>query len=385
MLNRPSSLRAWPNWFHNGWPRIAQSPPRSRALAHQENPMNVRLVIAAAALLFAACGGGGSDTTPATPEPPSDPNAFPSALPAPGDWFVYTSSVNPTLPAGTAATERTFTRHFRVVNSDRSLTRADTTSTFNSLASRAFYSAGALVSYTSGTLLCNYAPAYRSIPPYTSSVGDSYSGTSSESCATQPNGAATVLTLSTNGVNQPVENKTIPLGTFSTFKYIQTLTTSSTADVRTSLETCWIDRNTGRTVECTSTYTTVPVGQSTATASGTTIFRLEGYSFNGRAPVGAAVRRFSGYWNLVYGGTSSGDCLNLLIDVNGQISGGCRVFPTLSNAPAFAVSGTINAAGTANLVATTGATISGSFTSPAAASGTWTNGAASGTWIATHI
>lgn len=336
--------------------------------------------------LLAACGGGGSDPAPTTLPPPSNPNAYPNVSPNAGDWFVYTSTVTPTLPAGTAPTERTITRHFRIVNADGSLTRAETTSRFNSLASRAFNTAGAQVTYTSGTLICTYAPAYRSGPPLTSVVGDSFTATSSESCATQPSGTATVRALSATGSNQSTESKTIPLGTFSTFKYSQTLVTTSSADVTTTLETCWIDRNSGRTVECTSTYNTVPAGQTTATASGSTSFRLEGYSFRGQAPVGAAVRRFAGYWNVTFAGTSIGDCGNLLIDINGQISGSCRFLTSAGvYGPSFSVTGTVGANGAATVTATTGASMTGTFTSPEGANGTWVNTGASGTWTATHI
>jgi hypothetical protein len=332
-----------------------------------------------------ACGGGGSDSPPAPP-PPSNPNAYPSALPNAGDWFVYTSTVTPTVPAGSAATERTITRHFRIVNADTSLTRADTVSTFNSLASRAFNASGALVTYTSGTLLCNYAPAYRSGPPSASVVGETYSTSSSESCATQPNGSPTVRTLSVTGTNQPTESKTIPLGTFNTFKYSQTLVSTSTTSVTTTLETCWIDRNMGRTVECTSNYSTVPVGQTAPTAAGSTLFRLEGYSFRGQPPVGAAARRFAGYWNVTFTGTTIGDCANLLIDINGQISGTCRFLTSVGTyGPSFAVSGSVGANGAASLSATTGASMSGTFASPENASGTWTNTGASGNWTAVHI
>lgn len=338
--------------------------------------------------LLGACGGGGggSDTAVTPPPPPTISNAYPNVSPSAGDWFVYTSTVTPTLPAGAAPTQRTITRHFRIVNTDGSLTRADTTSTFNSLASRAFNAAGAQVTLISGTLLCTYAPAYRSGPLLTSIIGDSYSSTSSESCATQPSGTATVRNLSTSGTNQSNESKSIPLGTFSTFKYSQTLVTTATADVTTTLETCWIDRSTGRTVECTTTYSTVPVGQTTATASGSTRLLLEGYSFRGQTSVGAAVRRFAGYWNVTFAGTSIGECANLLIDSNGQISGSCRFLISAGiYGTSFAVTGTVGANGAATFTATTGASMSGTFTSPESANGTWLNTGASGSWTATHI
>lgn len=344
----------------------------------------VQLLTAFAVLALAACGGGGGSNSPIAP--PSNPNAYPTAMPAAGDYFVYSSSVTPTLPAGSPPTERTVTRNFLIVNADGSLTRADTVSTFNSLASRAYSADSALVSYTSGTLLCTFAPAYRSTPPRTSVVGDAYVATSTESCATQPAGSPTTVSLSDSGNAQAVETKTIPIGTFTAFKYTQTLIATSSTSATTTVETCWIDKTTGRTVECTSTYSTIPTGQATVTASGSTLFRLEAYSFNGQAPVGAAVRRFAGYWNVVFGGSSTGDCSNLIVDINGQVSGSCRFLTSVGvYAPSFTASGTVTAAGAANLTATTGATMSGTFTSPGAASGSWTNGSASGTWAATHI
>lgn len=347
----------------------------------------IKLSSISVALLVSACGGGGgSDAPPASPAVPANPNAYPAVTPSAGDWFVYTSTVTPTLPAGATATEGTITRHYRIVNPDSSITRADTRSTFTSLASSAFNSSGALVSYTSGTLLCNYAPAYRSGPPLTSVVGDAYSATSAESCATQPNGTATVTNLSVASGSQVVESKTIPLGTFGAFKYTQTLVATSAASTTTTIESCWVDKVTGRTVECTSSYNTVPAGQTAISARGTTLFQLQAYSFRGQAAVGAAVRRFAGYWNVTFAGTSIGDCANLLIDINGQISGSCRTLTSAGvYAPSYAVSGSISASGAATVTATTGASLFGTFTSPEAANGTWTNTGASGTWTATHI
>lgn len=336
------------------------------------------------ALLLSACGGGGSSDVPVVT--PSNPNAYPAISPASGDWFVYTSVVTPTLPAGSTASERTITRYFRIVNDDSSLARADLYSSFNSLASRAFDGGGALVSYVSGTLVCDYAPAYRSIPPLTASVGDSYSAATTESCTTRPSGTSTTTALSVASSSQAIESKTIPLGTFSTFKYVQTLTATSGASITTTVETCWIDKVTGRAVECSSTYSTLTSGQATPTASGTTLFQLQGYSFKGQAPVGAAVRRFAGYWNVVFTGDSIGDCTNLLIDINGQISGSCRFLTSAGvYAPSFAVSGSVSFSGAATVTATTGASLSGVFFSPESAGGTWTNTGASGRWEATHI
>lgn len=339
------------------------------------------------ALTTASCGGGGgSDTTTTGAEPIVNTNAYPTAQPNAGDWFVYTSTVTPSLPVGAVPTERTITRYFRIVNTDGSLTRTDTTSTFNSLGSSAFNAAGAIVSYTAGSLLCSYAPAYRSGPGIITQIGDNFTSNSTESCATQPNGVPKTSALSTTGSNQPNENRSISIGTFNTFKYVQTRNTTTSTATTNTVETCWIDKVTARAVECTSNYSTTPIGQTTATSSGSTQLQLVAYSFKGQTAIGASVRRFAGYWNVVFTGTSIGDCSNLLIDINGQISGSCRFLTSAGvYGTPFNVSGSVTGNGTATVTATTGASLSGTFTSPVDANGTWSNGAATGNWTATHI
>lgn len=98
------------------------------------------------------------------------------------------------------------------------------------------------------------------------------------------------------------------------------------------------------------------------------------------------MRRFAGYWNVTFAGTTIGDCSNLLIDTNGQISGSCRFLTSEgSYGPPVAAAGSVDANGRATVTATTGASLSGTFTSPATANGTWSNGAAAGTWNATRL
>ena len=105
-----------------------------------------------------------------------------------------------------------------------------------------------------------------------------------------------------------------------------------------------------------------------------------------QAPNTAEVRKYAGYWNIIFAGASSGDCSNLLIDINGQISGSCRLQASAGvYGQSFSVVGTVNGAGVATLTATTGATMAGTFVAPSAGSGSWTNGTASGTWSASRI
>jgi hypothetical protein len=345
--------------------------------------IRIQYFIIAIACFVVACGGGNE----AVPAQAANPNAFPTALPAAGDWFVFTSSVSPTLPAGAAPGESTYTRHYYVVNADGSYERADTYAGPSNSSTYSYNGAGAVTSATSGTRLCTFAPALRGLPPLTSVVGDSYNSTSTETCATQPTGALpAVFEIAVAGNSQAVESKATPLGSFTAFRYSQTTTSTTSGAVNTNIETCWIDKFTGRTVECTSSYSYLPLNATTPTSAGTAQLRLVAYSFRGQPPVGPAVRRFAGYWNVVFAGSNAGDCSNLQIDINGLISGSCRFFTSVGvYGSSFAVTGSVASNGSASVIAATGTSLSGTFTTPSKATGTWSSGVDSGTWTATHI
>ena len=339
-----------------------------------------------AALGLAACGGGGSDssTAPAAAQPTVNPNAYPSAVPATGDYFVYSSTTTPSLPAGQPATLRTTTRTFALVNADRSFTRADTSTSGFVAAQRQYAPEAGLLSHRSGSIECTYAPAYQIVPVTTSVVGDRYSTSADESCVTQVGGTPTTNRLSLSGTVEAAEARTLPIGTFDTIRYTQTIVTPSATATTTTVETCWIDKATGRAVECAASNSTVLAGQSAPSALSTSTTRLEAYSFHGQAPVGAAVRRFTGAWNVAFTGGSTGDCTGLQISTTGEIAGTCRFVSAGGAATSFTVTGRVDAAGVASVVASTGATLSGSFATAGAASGTWVNGGISGNWTAAH-
>jgi hypothetical protein len=348
--------------------------------------LRLRLLCLTVTCIAASCGGGGSDTTPTTQAPTSNPNAYPTARPAAGDWYVYTSSESSTLPAVTGPTEHTVTRHYQTVNSDGSFTLADTESTSDKLFLNAVNSAGALESYTYDTQHCDYAPAYRFEPPLSSLVGDTFNSRSSVSCATQSNGTTSNRSLSVTGTNQALEERNIALGAFNTFKFTSTVIDTLTTSVRTIVRTCWIDKATGAFVECTVTFSKTLAGQNTPSEINKTKLILVAYGHGGQVTAGAAVQRFSGYWNVTLSGSSVGDCAKFFVDINGQISGSCQFFTATgaSGAP-ISISGSVAADGSATVTAATGASFSGSFTSPGAASGTWVNGGTLGTWSATHL
>ena len=360
--------------------------PMTRQLGIHMVRSAVFVAALATGMALSACGGGAGSAPAAVAQPMQNPNAAPVASPYAGDYFVYDSLDTPSLPAGSAPTDRTLVRDFKIVNADGSLTRVETFSTFTSFSSIALASSGAVVTWASGNNLCTYSPALMSSAPRASMVGDAYTATSTLSCAIQPAGAPTTTSLSLQGTVVSVEQLTIPLGTFSTFKYSQTTIATGSSATTTWNETTWLDMQTGRTVQSSSTYSTVPNGQSNPSATGTTLFRLVAYSFHGQAPVGSAVRRFSGYWNVIFSGTGQGKCDNLLIDSNGGISGTCQSLTSvgLYSVP-FSITGYVDQSGNASVTAATGAVLSGAFTSPTGASGSWTNGSASGTWTGVHV
>jgi len=352
----------------------------------REIELNVKnkLIAMSAAAVLAGCGGGGSDT--ASNNSQATPDVYPAVKPAAGDWFVYTSITTPTLPAGQAPTQRTIIRYFPTVNADGSLTRIDTASSVIPRAQRVFDANKAVVALTSASSQCSFVNPYRSAPPLASKVGDTYSANSTEFCTAVPSGTASQFTFALTGSSVAIEDRTIPLGTFRTFKYTQTTVSTSATSTVTNVESCWTDMVSGQTVECTTTSQTVPAGQSVVSASGSASFQLDAYSFNHQAAVGSAVQRFAGLWNVALGGTVTGDCLNLVVSDNGQISGSCRLLVSPGvYGTSFPVTGAVNAAGVVTMSATNGATISGTFSTPVSAGGAWQSGATAGTWTASHL
>lgn len=139
----------------------------------------------------------------------------------------------------------------------------------------------------------------------------------------------------------------------------------------------------GNTTSAVGTGFTMPVRRNSATF---VVVKFEDTA--AAAEIGLAtpeLRKFSGYWSVVFAGATSGDCANLLIDPTGRISASCRLLISPGVYTEFSVAGSVNAAGAAALTATTGATMSGVFPTPSSGSGNWTNGSAAGTWIASRI
>lgn len=98
-----------------------------------------------------------------------------------------------------------------------------------------------------------------------------------------------------------------------------------------------------------------------------------------------AASAYAGVWTASYTGGDTGDCASVYIDANGRVNGWCL---SSGVGGTFLVTGTVNATGVASFSATgstsSGASFTGSFTATAG-SGTWTwpSHSATGTWSAT--
>lgn len=345
------------------------------------------------AALLASCGGGGSGGSGGTaeaPPPPTgaparDPNAYPAVAANAGDWYVYAQTINVAVPVGSPSSERTHVRYEQTVGADGSFTRVDTFSADTALATQRINGAGARTEQVVGSSTCTFSPAYQGGPATTSKVGDSFSGSSTETCVHAAPASTTTRQHAYSGQNVGLETRQVPLGSFPSFKVQQTLTTESASTRVASQQTCWIDTTLGRPAACETHGTATSLTSNTVVSEASNRLELVAYQHRG-VTRGAAVRRFHGGWRLVFGGTHSGDCANLAVDATGVLSGSCRVLLNDgAGETTVTLAGAISAGGAASLNASSGATLTGSFDTPFQGSGTWTNGSASGTWTATHL
>jgi hypothetical protein len=171
--------------------------------------MSLALPFAAATIgTLAACGGGSDSSEAGTAK-----QVFPTAVVSAGDYFVYSITRTPILPANPAYTVSQ-ARQFTTVNNDGSAVRYTTYSDSNPHIALTYDTAFAAVSSTTGgTQRCDYSPAYRGAPPRGSAVGSTYSTpVSTLTCATSAGATPTVSSLSASGSNLSVETVSIPLG-----------------------------------------------------------------------------------------------------------------------------------------------------------------------------
>jgi hypothetical protein len=346
-----------------------------------KNSNRLIAIVVVSGSLF-GCGGGSSGGAGGPNPAPVTVQTFPNAAPVMGDWYVFSTVTTPTLPAGTAPTSTYRTRYFNAVNNDNSYSRTIQVSTNTYSTSDAITAAGGVASSKSGSRLCTFTPSYGLGPPYGLAVGGTYSFSSTSSCATQPSGTPAVTTLTRNGTAVAVEQKVLPIGTFTAFKYTQTSVETNSTSKATYVSTYWVDMVSGRTIAYDETYTSTNTGATTPSAASTTSSQLVAYSFNGQPAVGAAAARFTGYWTFSFSAFGNISCPNFYVDSSGHTTGTCNTTDLLNIPYNFTLTGNIDATGNFTGSTSGGATLSGKFNTPGSGNGTTNSG---GTWLASHV
>lgn len=321
-----------------------------------------------------------SSSTSTTTTTSLSTTSVPKVVPTQGDYYTFAFTHSPT---GGSSSNFSYIRNYATVNGDGSAVRIETFSngvpakTLNMDAMFGITSH----SYMSGSVLttCTATPSNIVVPlPATTST--TWNTNFAQTCT---GGSPSTSTFNNTGAVTAIETVVTPAGTFTAGKFVFTQTEVRTGAYTQVINyTCWIDTVMGRTVKCNNTYVYTPV--SGTGSSGSETFSLTGYSAAGYSSA-PTVARFAGAWSgsyTGYSGTSNtGTCSNLVVNTSGAITGSC----TDNFAGVFTVTGTVNAAGAASLVASTGVTFSGTLFSTTNGSGTWVgipNGG--GTWAATH-
>ena len=331
--------------------------------------------------LLAACGGGGGDsgssgTTPAV----ATQNTYPATVASTGDWYVYASTGQQTLPTASTS-ESSLTRYFKSVTADGKVQRVNLSSA-GSQSTRHYDAKGEISAVVYPDRTCEYTAGYRFSPLPGAAAGSTYSTSTVGTChGTGAFSSAVVDRITVTGKAEGLETRSTALGTFQTFKRSHTITTThADGGTATSNETCWDDVNTGAIVECVSTSSSTLKGATAPQNSSSSTLRLVAYGRSGQAPVGPAVRRFAGTWTVQFSGDDSGSCTNVRVAVDGGISGTCAFGGTVP----FGVTGQIADNGAVTVNVDNGARLIGTAGTPLAALGTWTLGSARGSWTASH-
>ena len=332
---------------------------------------------------LSACGGGGGSAgdTP-TAQPLS--TTYPSVKPTVGDYYIFTATSTVTTPTGTAPTTSTSVRTYPTVNSDGSYTRAVTGASIKQ--ARDYAADGKVTTSTSTSQQCVYSPGYLISPPAGTAVGQAYSGTTGQTCTFTGSSVPSTSTLSTNGTADAIESVTTVAGTFRAFKQTATYVTTTNGYVSTTVETCWTDMVLGRTVKCSTSYSTVQP-DLTVVSAGSSVSELTAYSVAGAAPVGSTLPRFVGSWRVNFAGAATGNCGSVSVTTAGVINTSACVRTNSSGSVIgnFTVSGSVDVNGVVTATGSDGSSFAGSLTSPTAGTGTWVNGSMSGTWTASHL
>lgn len=324
---------------------------------------------AVVAVLATGCGGGGKD-----PEPEAPPT-FTGVTTQMGDWYAYSTEITPTVGGGSPSVIYQ-TRTDAVVSGDGSRTQVRTFSSGNR-STRSLSPSGALTGLQSGATTCTYTGDARTTPPPGTKAGETYRVNYTETCTSTGSSVTSVWLYAGNGTFNGVETRSLPVGTFTTSKYTVDYTISlqsgGTASVSRWVETCWVDRQSGRAVECNQQFTSTPVGQSAPSRAETRRFVLDAYSYRGAPAVGLALRRFVGPWVLKWFDRNT---CTLTANNAGGLTGSCELiesaFPFSAGGGTYPtqLTGSVQADGTFSVSSGNGAVVSGQLVSPLSGSAT---------------
>lgn len=322
-------------------------------------------------IVLAACGGGG-DGSPVTQGTGSVP--FRS-----GDSLSYARTSTPASPSTGAQTAYLFTRTVNEVRGDGS-TRIILTQS-NGVPWQDYSQDADLqeLSWVSGSTSCTNTPKIDG-PGATLTLGKAWDITYTRTCVTSTTSVST--TENTKGSVVGQEPITTNAGTFDTWKLVYVHTTRQATSVTVRNYTCWRDKALNRTVSCDWTSVTTANGSNVATAASSETQRLSSIQVASYGASRPSPERFAGEWRLDWSGSNSGRC-TISVAASGAISGRCD--PSVAPFVTSSLVGTVDANGTIRASISTGATITGNFSSPVSASGTWTNTGVSGTWTAGHL
>lgn len=298
-------------------------------------------------------------------------------VPAVGDWYVYSVTRTPTLPAGQRQVNYTYTRSYPGSNPDGTLKRL-TTFLDTGYVLQNFTADLKIASSLSNSRQCTYSPVY-STAPYDKTIGETFSSVSTRLCQPLAGGSSSALDLSLSGTVLSVEKITVASGSYDTFKYGYTENFPYASGVSSNVYTIWTDRVTGRFVKSESTSSYTPAASVSPAAIYTETVELVAYSYSGRSPVGPSVQRFAGYWNFEFVvGNEKTNCSEVFIDLNGTVSAG------LCEGEETAFSGVVDASGAISGTIDGVVKFQGNLNSPGTGSGNASYGVTTAKWDSSH-
>jgi hypothetical protein len=345
--------------------------------------------------MMSGCGGGGAGNNGSAAQEAGQAGSqttYVAASSTVGDY--YTWEIATRDQGSTVDSYEYTTRSVRSVAADGAIS-ADYLYDYISAASPLAYASstisvsldklGRWVGTTTATCMGGPNPPIYNVAPNTIAAGMSWqsSGIIQSKCSLD---AATQRTFAIQDNVLPMEQVTVPAGTFNVLKVVRNATEEDSNLIQRTEQTCWWEPDLGIEVKCASTFTNT--NKSTGAVSVRSGMQtLRGYSKQKLGRKLDTELRFMGNWrgsfNGVFQGQNVSGMCSLMID-GGNINGNCAG-ATLS----FNISGNVRADGalafTASENGNTGTAFIGRFDSLQQMSGSWsTPNYGSGSWVMTQ-